>query len=170
MNRVRVASFALGGAFGFLLSWGQFISPDRIRDMLLLRDSYMWVMFASAVAVAFVGMRLLRRARSRALLTGQPIAWTTMRPGRQHVTGAAIFGLGWAVSDVCPGPVAAQLGQGIGWSVLLLAGIGTGVLIALRRAEAPAARRTGARTARSRREAPAAQAAVAGPLPASAPE
>lgn len=140
MTRVRVASALLGAGFGFLLSWGQFIDPDRIRDMLLLRDSYMWVMFASAVAVAFAGLRLMRRARARSLLTGEPVAWSTARPERRHVTGAAIFGVGWAVSDVCPGPVAAQLGQGIGWSIPLLLGIGIGIRMYLRRQEAPAAR------------------------------
>jgi hypothetical protein len=128
----------LGAGFGILLSWGQFIDPDRIRDMLLLRDSYMWLMFASAVAVAFVGLRLMRRARLRSLLTGQPVAWTTARPERRHVVGAAIFGVGWAVSDVCPGPVAAQLGQGIAWSIPLIAGIGLGVMLFLRRQERPA--------------------------------
>ena len=127
MTRARIAGVALGVAFGFLLSWGQFIDPDRIRDMLLVRDSYMWLMFASAVAVAFVGLRLMRRAGVRSLLTNRPLAWSTARPERRHLTGAAVFGAGWAVSDVCPGPIAAQLGQGIWWSVLLLAGVGLGV-------------------------------------------
>jgi uncharacterized protein len=129
VTRVRVASVLLGAGFGFLLSWGQFIDPDRIRDMLLLRDSYMWLMFGSAVAVGFAGIRLLRRAHARSLLTGEPVSWTMARPERRHVTGAAIFGVGWAVSDVCPGPVAAQLGQGIWWSLVLLAGIGLGLLL-----------------------------------------
>jgi uncharacterized protein len=129
VTRVRLVSVLLGAAFGFLLSWGQFIDPDRIRDMLLLRDSYMWLMFASAVAVGFIGIRLLRRARARSLLTGEPVSWTMARPERRHVTGAAIFGVGWAVSDVCPGPVAAQLGQGIWWSLVLLAGIGLGLIL-----------------------------------------
>lgn len=154
MTRIRVASALLGAGFGFLLSWGQFIDPDRIRDMLLLRDSYMWLMFASAVAVAFVGLRLLRRAGARSLLTGRPVAWATARPERRHVTGAAIFGAGWAVSDVCPGPVAAQLGQGIAWSVLLLAGIGLGINLFLGRQEG-----------RAREPGP-----VGGALPASNPE
>ena len=140
MTRVRVASVLLGAGFGFLLSWGQFIDPDRIRDMLLLRDAYMWEMFACAVAVAFVGLRLMRRFRARSLLTGQPVSWSTARPRREHVVGAAIFGVGWAVSDVCPGPIAAQLGQGIAWCLPLLVGVGLGVLLHVRAQEAPPAR------------------------------
>jgi uncharacterized membrane protein YedE/YeeE len=135
MTRIRLASALLGAGFGFLLSWGQFIDPDRIRDMLLLRDSYMWLMFGSAVAVGFVGLRLMRRAGVRSLITREPVTWTTARPERRHVVGAAIFGVGWAVSDVCPGPVAAQVGQGILWSLPLVAGIGLGVLLYFRRHE-----------------------------------
>ena len=157
MTRVRVASALIGAGFGFLLSWGQFVSPDRIRQMLLLEDSYMWLMFATAMAVGFVGLRILRRAHARSLLTGEPIAWSTARPERRHLAGAAIFGVGWAVSDVCPGPVAAQLGLGVGWSGLLLAGIGLGVLAFLRREEGPAPRR---------RE----SARLAAALPASSPD
>lgn len=154
MTRVRMASVLLGVGFGFLLSWGQFIDPDRIRDMLLLRDSYMWLMFATAVALGFVGLRLMRGAGLRSALTDRPIAWVTARPERRHVTGAAIFGVGWAVSDVCPGPIAAQLGQGIAWSVLLLAGVALGIDLFLRRQEGGAAE----------------QPRVRGALPASNPE
>jgi uncharacterized membrane protein YedE/YeeE len=138
VTRVRAASVLLGAAFGFLISWGQFVSPDRIRQMLLLEDSYMWVMFVAALAVGFVGMRLLRRFGARALLTGAPVSWTSARPERRHVVGAAIFGVGWAVSDVCPGPVVAQLGLGVGWALPLLAGVVLGVLVSFRREEGPA--------------------------------
>jgi uncharacterized protein len=153
---VRVTSALLGAGFGFLLSWGQFIDPDRIRDMLLLRDAYMWEMFALAVAVGFVGLRLMRRARVNALLTGRPVSWTTDRPRRQHLAGAAIFGLGWAVSDVCPGPVAAQVGQGILWVLPLLAGVLLGIDLHLRGQDAPSERRDDVR--------------LGGAVPASSPD
>jgi uncharacterized protein len=141
VTRVRVVSALLGIGFGFLISWGQFIDPDRIRDMLVLRDAYMWEMFAVAVAVGFVGLRLMRRARLRALVNGTPVSWSTARPERRHVVGGAIFGAGWAVSDVCPGPVAAQLGQGVLWVLPLLAGVLLGINLYLRGQERPAAER-----------------------------
>ena len=154
--RVRIASVVMGVGFGFLLSWGQFIDPDRIRDMLLLRDAYMWEMFVVAVAVPFVGLRLMRRAGARALLTGAPVSWTVQRPERRHIAGAGLFGVGWAVSDVCPGPVAAQLGQGIWWVLPLLAGVLLGINLHMRRGEAPAADTPDAR--------------LGGALPASGPD
>jgi uncharacterized membrane protein YedE/YeeE len=85
-------------------------------------------MMATAVAVGFVGTRLLRRFRARALITGNLISWDVTRPQRRHVLGAVIFGLGWSLSDSCPAPIAGQLTQGVGWSVFTAAGVAIGVL------------------------------------------
>jgi uncharacterized protein len=125
---VRAAAACFGAVFGFAISWGQFTDPDRIRDMLLLEDLYLYLMMATAVLVGFVGTRLLRRFRARALISGNLIGWDVTRPGPRHVAGAAVFGLGWSISDSCPGPIAAQLTQGVGWSVFTAAGVGLGVL------------------------------------------
>ena len=136
---VRAAAAILGVLFGFLISWGQFTDPDRIRDMLLLEDPYIYLMMASAIAVGFGGLRLLRRLRARALVTGEEISYETARPEPRHYIGAATFGLGWAVACTCPGPVAAQIGQGVAWSAFTVVGIVVGVLLYLRREERPAA-------------------------------
>jgi uncharacterized protein len=130
---VRAAAAGFGVAFGFLLSWAQATDPDRIRAMLLLEDPYLYLMLGSAVVVASVGVRLLRRRRARALVTGERLTWDTVRPARRHVVGSVVFGAGWAIADACPGPIAAQVGQGFPWSVFTLVGVGLGVWLALRR-------------------------------------
>src|SRR4051812_35454389 len=137
--RVRLAACAFGALFGFLISWGQFSDPDRIRDMLLLRDPYLYLMMFSAIAVAGAGTLLLRRRRARALLTGEPLSVERTRPERRHFVGAAIFGVGWAGADSCPAPIAAQLTQGVWWSLCTIAGIFIGVEVYLRRRAAAAA-------------------------------
>jgi uncharacterized membrane protein YedE/YeeE len=131
--RVRLAAALFGAAFGFLISWGQFSVPVRIRDMLLLRDPYLYLMMFSAIAVAFAGTWVLRRRRARALLTGEPLSVERTRPERRHIVGAAIFGVGWAIADSCPAPIAAQLTQGVLWSLFTIAGIFIGVEVFLRR-------------------------------------
>jgi uncharacterized membrane protein YedE/YeeE len=129
---VRRAAALVGVVFGFVLSWGQATSPDEIRQMLLLEDPYLYLMLGSGVAVATIGTRLLRRARARALVTGEPVGWERLRPERRHIVGSAVFGAGWAISDACPGPIAAQLGQGFAWSLFTLAGVLLGVALYLR--------------------------------------
>ncbi|MEA2440269.1 MAG: uncharacterized protein QOH76_1693 [Thermoleophilaceae bacterium] len=136
--RVRLAAALFGAIFGFLISWGQFSDPDRIRDMLLLRDPYLYLMMFSAIAVAYAGIWVLRRRRARALLTGEPLSVERTRPERRHIVGAAIFGVGWAIVDSCPAPIATQLTQGVLWSLFTIAGIFIGVEVFLRRREAVA--------------------------------
>jgi uncharacterized protein len=132
---VALTAALLGSAFGFLLSWGQFTSPDRIRDMLLLEDLYLYGMMFSAIAVGYVGLRLLRRFHARALVSGDLVSWVTERPARHHLAGSFLFGLGWAVTDSCPAPIAGQLAQGVWWSIATLAGVFVGIELYLRRQE-----------------------------------
>ena len=125
--RPRLAGLGVGLVFGLVLAWSGVMSPDVIRSALLFEDSYLFLFFGSAVATAAIGLQLLRRAGR--------VTWTPAPPERRHVTGALIFGLGWGVSDACPGPIAAQLGQGIGWAVWTLTGVLLGVYLFLRRGE-----------------------------------
>jgi uncharacterized protein len=130
-----VVAALLGTLFGFMLSWGQFMNPDRIRDMLLLEDPYLYEMMFSAMVVGYLGVRLLRRFHVRALVSGGIVNWVTERPARHHIAGSVLFGLGWAVTDSCPAPIAGQLAQGIWWSVFTIAGVFLGIELYLRRQE-----------------------------------
>ena len=132
MTTKRLTGFTVGAVFGVALSWTGMSSPEVIRRALLFEDSYLFLMFASAVATAFVGTRLLRALRARAVLTGEPVGWSVAAPERRHVVGSLMFGSGWAISDACPGPIATQLGQGVAWSLFTLAGVVVGIAIFLR--------------------------------------
>jgi uncharacterized protein len=129
---VKLAGLAVGIVFGVALSWTGMTSPNVIRDALTFQDSYLFLMFASGVATAFVGLRILRALKPRALLTGARIEWQNVAPRREHIVGSVIFGTGWALADACPGPVATQLGQGIWWSLATIAGIAIGMTVYLR--------------------------------------
>lgn len=134
----RVAAFLVGAVFGLTLSWSGMTDPDVLRNGLLFRDAYLMLFFASALGTAFVGMRLLKVLQAKALLTGEPVAWTTLKPERRHVVGSVLFGAGWAVADACPGPIAAQLGQGVPWALATLVGLVVGLLAFSRRSAAVA--------------------------------
>jgi uncharacterized protein len=137
----RFAAFVVGAVFGLTLSWSGMTDPDVLRNGLLFRDPYLMLFFGSALATTFVGMRVLKVLQARALLTGEPLSWTTVRPERRHVAGSVLFGTGWAVADVCPGPIAAQLGQGVPWALATTAGLVVGVLVYVRRSAVAPERR-----------------------------
>jgi uncharacterized protein len=140
--KTLAAAAALGIAFGFAISWVHATDPDAIRQMLLLDDLYLFGVLGVSTVTAFVGMRALRRLRVRTLVTREPLRWTPVRPERRHVVGSAVFGLGWGIANTCPGPVAAQLGQGALWSLLTIAGIVIGIRVRERQSSVSEVRTT----------------------------
>ena len=136
----RAVGGIVGVVFGVTLSWTGMTSPEVIRSALLFERAYLFLFFAAAVGTAFVGLRVQRALRSRAVITGDPVPWTTQRPERRHLVGSVIFGVGWAVSDACPGPIFTQLGQGIAWSLFTIAGVAIGVRLYAARQSARAQR------------------------------
>jgi uncharacterized membrane protein YedE/YeeE len=136
----RLAGLFVGVVFGVTLSWTGMSSPEVLREALLLDNAYLYLFFASAVATSTLGLWLLRRARARALLTGERVGWVREAPRRNHVVGSVLFGVGWAVADACPGPIATQVGQGVLWSLFTIAGVVAGIALAQRSLDTAPAR------------------------------
>jgi uncharacterized membrane protein YedE/YeeE len=125
----RLAAAIIGIVFGVTLSWSGMTSPEIIRGGLLFADPYLFLFFAGAMLTALVGLRILRIRAPRALLTGEPVRWEPIQPERRHVVGSVLFGIGWGVADVCPGPIATQLGQGIAWGIPTTVGLVIGIVL-----------------------------------------
>jgi uncharacterized protein len=125
--KLRLAALALGAVAGFTFSWARLTDPNTFHRMLSLDSARIYLLMGAAVAVAFVGARLLRGRRT--LLTGEPIGWTTAQPTRGHLIGSVLFGLGWGISEACPGPTAAQLGAGRVLALAVAGGVLAGVRI-----------------------------------------
>ena len=139
---MKVAGLLIGIGFGFVLGWSRLTDYDVIHEMLLLHQFDVFLMMGAAVATAAVVARFLRALGARSMVGHEPIAWTVTQPARNHVFGGLLFGVGWAVSGTCPGPVAAQLGRGQLAALFTLAGIFSGVALfgyLKRRREAAAA-------------------------------
>ena len=128
-----LAGAAVGLVFGIVISWSGMASPEIIRHALLFEQAYLFLMFASAVATAWLGLALLRRRERAALLTGERLSYGRDEIQRRHIGGSFLFGVGWAVADACPAPIAAQIGQGVPWAVFTLTGVAFGVWLFLRR-------------------------------------
>jgi uncharacterized membrane protein YedE/YeeE len=128
-----LAGTAIGVVFGVVISWSGMASPEVIRQALLFEQAYLFLMFASAVATASLGLALLRRRKRAALLTGEQLSYGRDPVERRHIVGSLLFGTGWAIADACPAPIAAQIGQGVPWAVFTLTGVAFGVWLFLRR-------------------------------------
>ena len=98
---VRWSALGVGLVFGFLLTASGLGDYDTIHDGLLLRDPYIFLMMASAMAVAFAGLAVLRRI-GRTRYAGR-LALPHHRIERRHIYGGVVFGLGFGVGATCPG-------------------------------------------------------------------
>jgi uncharacterized membrane protein YedE/YeeE len=138
--KTRLFGLLFGVAFGFWLCWARFARYDVIQAGLRFQSLYLWLMFATAVVTAGIGLRVLRAAGARTLLDGRAVVWTTIGIRREHLVGSALFGVGWAIAGTCPGPAAAQIGHGQLAGLFSAGGIFAGVWLqgwlAVRRASA----------------------------------
>lgn len=108
-------SYLLAGTiFGLVLTKGEVISWFRIQEMFRFQSPRMYLIIATAVVVAGLSIEFLKRTRAHAL-TGERIALAPKQLGRgyRYVLGGTMFGIGWAFTGACPGPLFALVGSGI---------------------------------------------------------
>jgi uncharacterized membrane protein YedE/YeeE len=106
--------FIVGLLFGVVITKGEMISWFRIQEMFRFQGFHMFGVFATALPTAIVTVQLLKRRGARTL-GGEPIAIPPkqMDGGVRYGAGGVIFGLGWALTGACPGPLFALLGSGV---------------------------------------------------------
>jgi uncharacterized membrane protein YedE/YeeE len=123
-----LATLAAGALFGFGLSYSSMIRPEVVLSFLRFEDFGLMLVMGGAVMVALLAYKLAPRLLARPLLDDHfhkhPSVWN-----RDTAVGAALFGVGWGLCGVCPGPAIAGLGAG-NWDLLwALAGIALGALV-----------------------------------------
>jgi uncharacterized membrane protein YedE/YeeE len=100
-----------GALFGFGLALSTMIQPEIVLGFLLWRDMGLLLVLGGAVMVTFVAYRLAPRLLARPWTGGEFLKHPSVMAPRT-LLGAAIFGVGWGMSGVCPGPAIAGLGAG----------------------------------------------------------
>ena len=122
------ATLASGMLFGFGMALSSMIHPEIVLSFLLFQDFGLMLVMAGAIAVATLAFNLAPRLLGKSLL-GDAFHKHTSSYNRQTALGAVIFGAGWGVCGVCPGPAIANLGTG-NWDLLwALGGIVLGALV-----------------------------------------
>lgn len=120
-----LAVLASGMLFGLGLAVSTMVSPEVVLNFLRFQDWGLMLVMGGAVCVTVLVYQLAPRLLGRPLL-GDHFSVRPSTLDRDTVLGAAIFGVGWGICGVCPGPAIAGLGTG-NWSLLVaLAGIALG--------------------------------------------
>ncbi len=115
----------LGTLFGITLSKAEVISWYRIYEMFKFQSFHMYGVIGTAVVLGIIITQVIKRTRMKSM-SGDPIvftpkAWSVPR----YLIGGTIFGLGWAMTGACPGPMFILLGNGV---LVIIVAIASGLL------------------------------------------
>jgi len=112
-----------GLLFGFVMVKSEAASWYRIMEMFYFQSFHMFGIMGSAIATGLTGVFLLKRFGSKIALDGTTIEIPSKEPGRwNYILGGLIFGLGWGIIGLCPGPIFALVGMGSIGALAALAG------------------------------------------------
>ena len=111
----------IGTLFGILFTKAEVISWFRVQEMFRFQSFHMYGIIGSAVAVAAASIWLLKHFGVRTI-SGEPVVIPSkeLGSGTRYWLGGTIFGLGWALTGACPGPLFALIGAGHSVIVVVL--------------------------------------------------
>lgn len=102
----------LGIAFGIVMAKSEAISWFRIQEMFRFQAFHMYGIIGTAVILGIIGVALIKKFKIRDF-HGNPILFHPKdKSVVRYLIGGTIFGLGWALSGACPGPMVVNIGYG----------------------------------------------------------
>jgi uncharacterized membrane protein YedE/YeeE len=125
---MTVLYLVLGTVFGFVLSRSGAADYGFIQGMFLFTEFQLYGILAVGVGLTAPGIWLIKR-RGRTLF-GRPVTIELKPLHRGNVAGGLIFGVGWSLTGMCPGPILVNIGEGKVYALAAFAGalVGAGLL------------------------------------------
>jgi uncharacterized membrane protein YedE/YeeE len=126
----NLSAFVAGLLFGLGLTIAQMINPQKVLGFLDITgqwDGSLALVMASALTTVITLQHFIFR-RAKPLYEAEFNLPTSKAIDARLLSGAALFGMGWGLAGLCPGPAIAGLGFGIAENILfvlaMLAGMG----------------------------------------------
>lgn len=126
--RANFLALLMGVSFGFLMSRAGATTYDYHAQMFLLIDFQLMKVIGTAVVVAIIGVFLLRKYQVKSITTGAEVDFVKKPYQQGLITGAFLFGIGWAMTASCPGTVPAMIGEGKIGALFVLTGLLLGTM------------------------------------------
>lgn len=117
MNNIK---YLLAGLmFGIILTKSEVISWFRMQEMFRFQSFHMYGIIGSAVVVGMISLFIIRKFNIKNL-EGTEIKLEGKKFNLGFIFGGFLFGIGWAFTGACPGPIYAQIGAGFSVGIVLL--------------------------------------------------
>ena len=101
----------VGVLFGIVFVKAEIISWFRIQEMFRFESFHMYGVIGSAVVVGMISVLIIKKFNIKTIY-GEPIKITPKVFNKGNIYGGLLFGMGWALTGACPGPLYAQIGTG----------------------------------------------------------
>ncbi|MFT2212719.1 DUF6691 family protein [Rhizobium giardinii] len=126
-----IAALVSGLVFGLGLSLSGMLDPARVRGFLDITgawDPSLAFVLGGAVAVAALGTLLAKRMAAPMLDDRFHLPEGRLIDSRL-IVGSAIFGIGWGIGGLCPGPALASLSLGLPATVWFVVAMLAGMIV-----------------------------------------
>ena len=114
-----LAYLMCGLIIGIVFVKAEIISWFRMQEMFRFQSFHMYGILGSAVCTGMLSVFLLKKFKVKTL-QGEDITTPTIRFHKGQLFGGFLFGLGWAMTGACPGPLFAQIGTGASVVIITL--------------------------------------------------
>jgi uncharacterized membrane protein YedE/YeeE len=102
----------LGIVFGIMFTKAEVVSWYRIQEMFRFQSFHMYGVIGSAVVLGALGTAVIKGLRMKDLYGNTILFQDKQRTWARYLIGGTIFGLGWALTGACPGPMFTLVGAG----------------------------------------------------------
>ena len=127
----RVIEFVLGLTFGLGLLISGMTDPSKVQgflDLAGLWDPSLALVMGGGVMVGLLGFGLAKRKSLS--LSGVPFHWPeATQIDRPLVLGSSMFGLGWGLAGICPGPALVAMASGNDKAVVFVLSMMAGMVL-----------------------------------------
>jgi len=123
-----LAVLVSGMLFGFGLALATMIRPEVVLSFLRFQDFGLLMVLGGAATVTGLCYQIAPRVMRKPLFE-PAFGHHSATMSTQTILGAALFGIGWGLSGVCPGPAIAGLGAGNWMNLYSLVGIFAGAYV-----------------------------------------
>jgi len=134
----RILFLMVGIVFGITMFKSEAISWYRIQEMFLFDSFHMYGIIGTAVVLGAIMHIILKKAKLKNINGEEMVFGDKPKNYKAAIIGGSLFGLGWAITGACPGPIYVLIGSGFfGYIIVLLSAFLGALLYGLVKSKLP---------------------------------